>query len=501
MGAVVQAIVEPVKEVAKAAETVVKPIVQTVEKVGKAVEQTAQAVAKDPIPMLIAVAAQSVGIPAPLTAGAITAAKGGSIEDIAKSAGAAYVGGQIARGVGDYLPAGTEPVVRDIVGGALSNAAGAAITGGDVGAAALGGGIAGGVTRGLAPEVGTTTARAIGQTAGSIAAGVDPARAAAAGLTSAGMSQLSGAAKDIYKAVTEGDQPPVTASTEFAPLASGGVMSDVAPTPLVRLPQREGTVTVTQDFIAQPAEGMGGQQALPTPTLSAEDEAQLLEDIRRGDIVTGATPPAYQPPISPVDQQVFDLLVRASERPSAPGPATQPTQMPTPSVSPMAPPTETMLPGTAERTPAEVARDIATGVTSPRAETGTGAGRGTGGGTTPSGESMIGGMTGAPETTGGGMLGGEGGGAADGTGGAGTGEGGTATPISESMMSPLTIRAPSETGTRTLARTLGLPQSDSALGAILGTSMAPTGEPIMGEDESQRRAVWNLESLRNALGI
>lgn len=475
MGAVVQAIVEPVKEVAKAAETVVKPIVQTVEKVGKAVEQTAQAVAKDPIPMLIAVAAQSVGIPAPLTAGAITAAKGGSIEDIAKSAGAAYVGGQIARGVGDYLPAGTEPVVRDIVGGALSNAAGAAITGGDVGAAALGGGIAGGVTRGLAPEVGTTTARAIGQTAGSIAAGVDPARAAAAGLTSAGMSQLSGAAKDIYKAVTEGDQPPVTASTEFAPLASGGVMSDVAPTPLVRLPQREGEVIQQLQMVPNPAEGMGGQQDLPTPTLSAEAEAELLEDIRRGDIVTGITPPAYQPPISPVDQQVFDLLVRSSERPSAPG--------------------------TTERTPAEVARDIATGVTSPRAETGTGAGRGTGGGTTPSGESMIGGMTGAPETTGGGMLGGEGGGTMVGTGGAGTGEGGTATPISESMMSPLTIRAPSETGTRTLARTLGLPQADTALGAILGTSMTPTGEPILGEDESKRRAVWNLESLRNALGI
>ena len=88
-----------------------------------------------------------------------------------------------------------------------------------------------------------------------------------------------------------------------------------------------------------------------------------------------------------------------------------------------------------------------------------------------------------------------------GTGGTGTAEGGTATPISESMMSPLTVRAPAETGTRTLARTLGLPQADSALGAILGTSLTPAGEPILGEDESQRRAVWNIESLRNALGI
>jgi hypothetical protein len=49
----------------------------------------------------------------------------------------------------------------------------------------------------------------------------------------------------------------------------------------------------------------------------------------------------------------------------------------------------------------------------------------------------------------------------------------------------------------------GIPQADSMLGALLGTALTPAGstEPIMGEDESKRRAVWNLESLRNALGI
>jgi hypothetical protein len=483
MGAVVKAVAQPVKVVAKAAETVVKPIVKTVEKVGKAVEKTAQAVAKDPIPVLISVAAQAVGIPAPLTAAAITAAQGGSIEDIAKSAGAAYVGGKVAGQVGAAVKEAA-PVVANVLPSAAQSATSAAITGRDVLSSALGGGIAGGVAGELAPTVGTDVARTAGQIAGATAAGTPIENAIASGVTGLALNQLSGAATDIAKAVTEGDKPPVTASTEFAPLASGGVMSDVSPTPLVRLPQREGTVSVTQAPQEFQGVGLGGE--LPQPSLADFEEAEYQEQLRQADIAQQRALPTqtqFQPIISPVDQQIFNMLtssmgIRQGE------------------------PRATATTGTPAKTPAQTAQELATGFVSPRAtETGAGTGRGTGGGTTPSGESMIGGMTGAPEATGGGMLGGEGGGTMAGTGGAGTGEGGTATPISESMMSPLNVRAPSETGTRTLARTLGLPQSDSALGAILGTSMAPTGEPIMGEDESQRRAVWNLESLRNALGI
>lgn len=496
MAAVVKAIAQPVKEVVKAAETVVKPIVKTVEKVGKAVEQTAQAVAKDPLPVLISIAATpvlgpaaaAIGLPsaavAPLTAAAISAAQGNSIEQIAKSAAAAYVGGQVAGQVGAAVK-DVAPVVANVLPSAAQSATTAAITGRDVLSSALGGGIAGGIAGELAPTVGTDVARTAGQIAGATAAGTPIENAIASGVTGLALNQLSGAAKDIAKAVTEGDKPPVTtAGTEFAQLASGGVMSDVEPTPLVRLPQREGTVSVTQAPQEFESVGMGGE--LPQPSLADFEEAEYLEQLRQADIAQQRALPTqsqFQPIISPVDQQIFNMLtssmgIRQGE------------------------PRATATTGTPAKTPAQTAQDLATGFVSPRAtETGAGTGRGTGGGTIPSGESMIGGMNGAPEATGGGMLGGEGGGTMAGTGGAGTGEGGTATPISESMMSPLNVRAPSETGTRTLARTLGLPQSDSALGAILGTSMAPTGEPIMGEDESQRRAVWNLESLRNALGI
>lgn len=457
MGAVAESVGNAVGDVFEAAGDVVSDVGKAVESVGQAVADTAQAIAKDPIPVLVSVAAQAVGIPAPLTAAAITAARGGSIEDIARSAGAAYVGGQVAGAAGKAL-AGAEPVVRDIVGGTLAGASGAAITGGDIGAAALGGGVGSGVARGLAPTVGSTTARALGQTAGGIAAGVDPARAAAAGLTSAGMSQLSGAAKDIYTAVTKGNEP-VTPGTEYAQLASGGVASDVSPTPLVRMPERQGTVSVTQAPQEFESVGMGGE--LQDPALADFEEAEYQEQLRRADQIVQQqqqqTQRGYQPILTPVDQQVYNLLVSGMGLRQDRGE------------------------GARIKTPAEQAKELATGFV---ATGGTGGGGRQAQQGSPSGESMMGG------------------GGGEGTGGTGTGFGEQAT-VSDQMM-VVGARAPAEReATRMTRAGGGIPQADSMLGALLGTALTPAGssEPIMGEDESQRRAVWNLESLRNALGI
>lgn len=458
MGAVVEAIVDAGSDIVEAAGDVVSDVGKAVESVGQAIGDTAEAIAQDPIPVLVSVAAQAVGVPAPLTAAAITAARGGSIEDIAKSAGAAYVGGQITQGVSDYLPAGTEPVIRDIVGGTLASGTSAAITGGDIGASALAGGVGSGVARSVAPTVGSATARAIGQTAGGIAAGIDPSRAAAAGLTSAGMSQLSGAAKDIYQAVTRGNEP-VTAGTEFAPLASGGVASDVSPTPLVRMPERQGTVSVTQAPQEFQNVGMGGE--LAEPSLADFEEAEYQEQLRRADQIVQQqqqqTQRGYQPILSPVDQQVYNLLVSGMGLRSDRGE------------------------GARTKTPAEQAKELATGFVT-RGGTGGGGRQAEQG--SPSGESMIGG------------------GGGEGTGGTGTGFGEQAT--SADQMMSLTARVPTERGATRMTRAAGgIPQADSMLGALLGTALTPAGstEPIMGEDESKRRAVWNLESLRNALGI
>jgi hypothetical protein len=70
----------------------------------------------------------------------------------------------------------------------------------------------------------------------------------------------------------------------------------------------------------------------------------------------------------------------------------------------------------------------------------------------------------------------------------------------EGGVSTVTVMGPAATPVRT--RRAGFAPSDSTLSALLGTSLSEgAAEPIMGEDESKRRAVWNIESLRNALGI
>lgn len=60
-------------------------VVKAVEKVADTVVKTVEAVIKDPLPTLLTIAGQSVGIPAYVTQAAITAARGGDLEDVAKS--------------------------------------------------------------------------------------------------------------------------------------------------------------------------------------------------------------------------------------------------------------------------------------------------------------------------------------------------------------------------------------------------------------------------------
>jgi len=75
-----------VESVGDAVEDVGDVVVDVVEKVGV----TVQAVIDDPLPVLIAVAGSSIGIPPAITMGAITASRGGDLEDIALSMGTAY---------------------------------------------------------------------------------------------------------------------------------------------------------------------------------------------------------------------------------------------------------------------------------------------------------------------------------------------------------------------------------------------------------------------------
>lgn len=83
---VVESVGDVIESVGDVVEDVVDAVGDVVEKVGDVVE----AVIENPLPVLVAVAGQMVGIPAPLTMGALTAAQGGDLEDIALSMGTAY---------------------------------------------------------------------------------------------------------------------------------------------------------------------------------------------------------------------------------------------------------------------------------------------------------------------------------------------------------------------------------------------------------------------------
>jgi hypothetical protein len=54
----------------------------------------------DPLPFIATIALTAAGVPPPLASAAVTAARGGSMEDIVIAAGATYVGGEVGKAAG-----------------------------------------------------------------------------------------------------------------------------------------------------------------------------------------------------------------------------------------------------------------------------------------------------------------------------------------------------------------------------------------------------------------
>jgi hypothetical protein len=147
------------KKVTKAAGKVVDAVGSAVKTVGEAVVNTVKYVAENPEVAIIAVAAPqllpTIGVTGiavqPVTAGLISASQGGSVEDIGKAALGSFVGQgvgvPVAQKVGTAIGAAgntAQTALANAVGGAVGSAAGAAATGGDVGEAALLGGLGSG---------------------------------------------------------------------------------------------------------------------------------------------------------------------------------------------------------------------------------------------------------------------------------------------------------------------------------------------------------------------
>jgi hypothetical protein len=121
--------------------------------IGEAIDRNVlQPMAIDPVGTVatIAVIASQQYYLLPVVAGANTAIKGGRIEDIALSAGIAYVGAQYAPGIGQWAGGGvTGAVTTGAVLGAGSSGATAAVRGDDIGEAVLRGSVVGGVMGGV----------------------------------------------------------------------------------------------------------------------------------------------------------------------------------------------------------------------------------------------------------------------------------------------------------------------------------------------------------------
>ena len=92
-------------------------IVNAVEKVLDTVVDTVKAVIDDPLPTLLTMAGAAVGIPPYVTQGAITAARGGDLEDVAKSVAIAAAAPAVS--------AKLAPAVSSAVGSVVTNEAAA----------------------------------------------------------------------------------------------------------------------------------------------------------------------------------------------------------------------------------------------------------------------------------------------------------------------------------------------------------------------------------------
>jgi hypothetical protein len=161
MSAVVDAVVGVVESVVDAVGDVVEAVGDVVEDVVDTVGNVVQAVIDDPLPVLLSVAGSFVGIPPAVTMGAITAARGGDLEDIALSMGTAYFAPQVGSAISGtvssaFIDAGFNEaftqVASDSISKGLVNGTIAEIKGGDF-EDGFAGGFTGGMVAGGVGEV------------------------------------------------------------------------------------------------------------------------------------------------------------------------------------------------------------------------------------------------------------------------------------------------------------------------------------------------------------
>jgi hypothetical protein len=97
-----------------------------IEKAVNTVATVIENIVKDPLPTIVALAGQAVGIPYPVTMGVVTAARGGDLEDVILSVGASAVGGYVAGPISGtlsstFVDAGLNAGVSNALGSSISS--------------------------------------------------------------------------------------------------------------------------------------------------------------------------------------------------------------------------------------------------------------------------------------------------------------------------------------------------------------------------------------------
>lgn len=140
MSAVVEFISDAVETVVDAVGDVVESVGEFISDAVETVGDVVQAVIDDPLPVLLSVAGSFVGIPPMVTSAAITAARGGDLEDIVLSAGTAYfaptatnaISSTLSASIGDAIINETvSNVVVDGISKGLVNGVVSEVRGGD----------------------------------------------------------------------------------------------------------------------------------------------------------------------------------------------------------------------------------------------------------------------------------------------------------------------------------------------------------------------------------
>jgi hypothetical protein len=164
MGAVADAVGDVFDAVGDVFEAVGDVVEDAVDFVGDVVEKVGdvvQAVIDDPLPVLLSVAGSFVGIPPFVTMGAVTAARGGDLEDIALSMGTAYFAPQVGSALSStvssaFIEAGfnetftqiaSDSISKGFVNGAIAEVKGGSFEDG------FAGGFTGGLVQGGVGEV------------------------------------------------------------------------------------------------------------------------------------------------------------------------------------------------------------------------------------------------------------------------------------------------------------------------------------------------------------